>query len=156
MQAIISKYISPTNYRGARVKASCERGSITLSWPDELSGEACHIWAKEKLIARFVKEDAERYGDKPGYGTHVNPWTRPTVCGQIPSGEYVHVFTGHTQANPRLIEAAPDLLGALELALATIERLAPSHRGFDSTRGTKDVVCAAIDKATVGSAEGSK
>lgn len=150
MQAIISKYVSPTNYRGARVKASCERGSITLSWPDELSGEAVHVWAKDQLITRFVKEDAERYASKE------NPWTRPTVCGQIPSGEYVHVFTGHPQGNARLIEAAPDLLGALELALATIERLAPSHRGFDSTRGTKDVVCAAIDKATVGEAEGSK
>lgn len=93
MQAIISKYVSPTNYRGARVKASCERGSITLSWPDELSGEACHVWAKEQLIARFVKEDSERYGSE------ANPWTRPTVCGQIPSGEYVHVFTGSKEGS---------------------------------------------------------
>ena len=51
------------------------------------------------------------------------------------------------EANARLIGAAPDLKNALEIALATIERLAPSHRGFDSTRGTKDVVLAALAKA---------
>lgn len=47
-----------------------------------------------------------------------------------------------------LLAAAPDLLNALEIALATIERLRPSSTGFDSTRGTKDVICAAITKAT--------
>ena len=50
-------------------------------------------------------------------------------------------------ANVRLIAAAPELLEAAKMALATIERLAPSHGGFDSTRGTKDVICAAIAKA---------
>lgn len=50
-------------------------------------------------------------------------------------------------ANARLIAAAPDLLAALKLALATIERLAPSHDGFDGARGTKNCVCAAIAKA---------
>lgn len=91
MQAIISKYICPTNFHGARIKAKCERGSITLSWPYELNQEAAHVWAKGQLIARFLREDAERYGTKR------NPWADPTVCGQIPSGEYVHVFTGHKQ-----------------------------------------------------------
>lgn len=30
-QAISTKYIGPTNYRSARVKASCEAGSVTVS-----------------------------------------------------------------------------------------------------------------------------
>ncbi len=93
MQAISTKYLSPTNYKGARVKAECERGSITLSWPDELSGDAVHIWAKGELIKKFVAEDAKRYGSKE------NPWVRPTVCGQIKSGEYVHVFTGSKEGS---------------------------------------------------------
>lgn len=54
---------------------------------------------------------------------------------------------GNYAANARLIASAPELLSALQIALATIERLAPSHRGFDSTRGTKDVICSAIAAA---------
>ncbi len=86
MQAIITKYLCATNSRGSRIKASCERGSTTISYPDELSGDAVHIAAKEALVAKFVKEDAKRYG------TERNPWTRPTVCGWITSGQCAHVF----------------------------------------------------------------
>jgi len=49
-------------------------------------------------------------------------------------------------ANARLIATAPDLLAALELALATIERIHPSSP-FDSTQGTRDIAKAAIAKA---------
>ena len=86
MKAFTSKYICPTNYKGARVKAECERGSITLSWPDELSGEAVHVWAVDQLVAKFVAEDKARYG------TSKNPWLNPRAVGQLKSGEYVHVF----------------------------------------------------------------
>ena len=57
--------------------------------------------------------------------------------------------TGQTEgdANARLIAAAPELLAALELAQATIERLSPA-RPFDSTQGTRDVIRLAIAKAT--------
>jgi len=44
-----------------------------------------------------------------------------------------------------LITAAPDLLAALKVAEATIERLAPS--GSRATQGTRDVIDAAIAKA---------
>ena len=108
MQAITTKYLCPTNFHGARIKAKCERGSITLSWPDELNSEAAHLWAKGQLIARFVKEDAERYGTKE------NPWTRPTACGQLYSGEYVHVFTG---------EKTAELYSALKRALPWLGKL---------------------------------
>ena len=86
MQAIITKYLPATNFRGSRIKASCERGSITVSYPHELSGEACHVFAVDALIVRFIREDAARYGTKE------NPWGKPRVVGQIPSGQYVHVF----------------------------------------------------------------
>lgn len=85
MQAIITKYLPATNFRGARIKASCERGSLTISQPIELSWEACHKEACNQLVAKFVKEDAARYGSER------NPWSKPRVCGQLPSGDYVHV-----------------------------------------------------------------
>jgi len=87
MQAIISKFMPCTNTRGSRIKASCDRGSITVSYDHETSHEDPHIKAVDALIARFVAEDAVKYGTKEN-----NPWNRPRACGQIPSGDYVHVF----------------------------------------------------------------
>ena len=89
MQAIITRYLSPTNFRGARVKASCARGSITISYPYDLSGDAVHVLAVDALVKKFVGEDAEKYStlaDK-------NPWSRARVVGQLPGGEFAHVFT---------------------------------------------------------------
>lgn len=48
-------------------------------------------------------------------------------------------------------KAAPDLLAALRLAMATIERIKPPVP-HDSTQGTRDVICAAIAKAEGGAA----
>lgn len=86
MQAILSKFIPATNFKGSRIKVECERGSITISYPDELSGDACHVSVVDALVAKFVKEDAARYG------TNKNPWLKPRACGQLPSGDYAHVF----------------------------------------------------------------
>ncbi len=85
MQAILTKYLPATNTRGSRIKAMCDRGAITISYPHELNGDACHIAAARALVARFVKEDAARYG------TERNPWSKPRVCGQLPNGDYAHV-----------------------------------------------------------------
>lgn len=133
MQAIQSKYIPATNTKGSRIKATCERGSITVSYPDDLSGDACHVFAVDKLIEKFVAEDAKRYGSE------INPWTKPRACGQLPDNSYAHVFISSRQSDP-------DILGALEIALATIQRLNPDCQ-FDSTKGTKDLLIAAISKA---------
>ncbi len=48
-------------------------------------------------------------------------------------------------ADARLIAAAPELLAALEIAEATLNRLAPD--GSRATQGTRDIICAAITKA---------
>ena len=89
MQAIITKYLPCTNFRGSRIKASCERGSITVSYDGGLSGDNCHIEAVNRLVAKFVAEDA-KVGRYP-VGAR-NPWEAPRVCGCLPSGEYAHVF----------------------------------------------------------------
>lgn len=55
-----------------------------------------------------------------------------------------------TKANARLIAAAPELLEALRMAEATIERLTERHGLFSSTYGTRSVIRAAIAKAEGG------
>lgn len=86
MQAILTKYLCPTNSKGSRIKAVCERGSITVSMNYELSGDACHVAAVDALVAKFIEEDKARYGSGK------NPWSAPRVVGQLPSGDYAHVF----------------------------------------------------------------
>ena len=86
MQAIQTKFIGATNSEGSRIKASCERGTVTVPYPHELSGEHCHRYAVDFLIAKFVKDDAGKYG------THANPWSSPYVTGELPDGTYAHVF----------------------------------------------------------------
>lgn len=88
MQAILTKYLPATNCKGSRIKATCDRGSITVSYPHELSGEAVHVYAADKLIERFLEEDREKYGSKDSS----NPWATKRVCGGLPDGTFAHVF----------------------------------------------------------------
>lgn len=88
MQAILTRYLPATNTRGSRIKATCERGSITISYPSECHGEAAHVRAADALVAKFVAEDIKRYGA----GAEKNPWQRPRVCGGLPDGSWAHVF----------------------------------------------------------------
>ena len=76
MQAITTKYVSATNTRGSRIKASCQAGSISIPYPSELTGQACHRAAAEVL--------AQKMGwTGPDYG--------PLLGGGIKDG-YVFVF----------------------------------------------------------------
>lgn len=90
MQAIETKYLGPTNARGSRIKATCDRGSITIPYPHELSGDECHREAVRVLCAKFAQEDAA----DPKYPTPLaeNPWMRPFVTGSV-KHKYFHVFT---------------------------------------------------------------
>ena len=87
MQAIITKVIPATNFKTTRIKAICERGSVIISAID-LSEDA-HELAAKVLCIRFADEDEKKYETPPNN----NPWLRPFVTGQLPSGDYVHVFT---------------------------------------------------------------
>lgn len=44
-QAIATKYIGHTNFRGSRVKATCQARSITIGWDDALNSEENHAAA---------------------------------------------------------------------------------------------------------------
>lgn len=52
-QAIVTKYLGPTNVRGSRVKAKAEAGSIILSWDDCLNSDQNHIRAAKALAEKF-------------------------------------------------------------------------------------------------------
>ena len=86
-QAIITKYHGPTNFRGSRYSAECERGKISVGAEDALNTEQNHVAAADALVARFLKEDKARYGS-----TELNPWSRPRAVGGLPSGSFAHVF----------------------------------------------------------------
>jgi hypothetical protein len=87
MQAIITKDIAPTNPKPSRIKASCERGSVTMSYHSAIGNP--HIEAAEMLVTRFAAEDAKTH---PGQMKRNNPWLAPRACGELPNGDYAHVF----------------------------------------------------------------
>ena len=89
MQAISTRYLGPTNTLGARIKASCERGSITIPYPHELSGDEVHREAVRQLLSRFIREDSE--GESP-CPPERNPWKRDFVTGSLPDGTVAHVL----------------------------------------------------------------
>lgn len=88
MQAIHTKYLPCTNTRGSRIKATCERGSLTIPYPHELSGDDVHREAVRQLLERFVSEDWAERSIPPSQ----NPWKRDFVSGSLPDGTLAHVL----------------------------------------------------------------
>jgi len=88
MQAIQSKYLPATDHKGSRIKASCERGSITIPYPHELSGDSCHRLAVRKLLWSFLEEDYKKNQTPP----EQNPWAREFASGTLPDGTMAHVL----------------------------------------------------------------
>ena len=86
MQAIVTKYLCPTNTKGSRIQAKCEAMTIRLSWDDALNVEENHTAACAELCCRMDERNVSKYGSEAAM------WSKPKVSGQIPSGEYVHVF----------------------------------------------------------------
>lgn len=108
MQAITTKYLPATNTHGSRIKASCERGSVTIDYPHHCRhGDECHREAVFALIRKFVEAD-EKTGTKPAD----NPWNRPFVTGGT-KHEYVHVFSGWHNAAIVQFSDADDLVNFL-------------------------------------------
>ena len=54
MKAIETTYHGPTDTRGSRITATDGDGNrVSISYPHELSGEACHRHAARKLCAKL-------------------------------------------------------------------------------------------------------
>jgi hypothetical protein len=74
MQAIIVKYIGPTNTRGSRLKAYADAGSVTISYPHELNREDGYRKAAEALRTK-LGWTGEHYGDLVSGGLPKNGGT---------------------------------------------------------------------------------
>jgi hypothetical protein len=77
-QAIVTKFLGPTNVRGSRVKAACYAGSVTLHWDHSLGMEDNHRRAAEALR------------DKLGWNTHNYGKLH---MGGLPGSGYAFVFS---------------------------------------------------------------
>jgi len=53
MQAIVTKYLGPTNTRGALIKATAQAGAVYLSWDYALDTSANHRAAALALADKF-------------------------------------------------------------------------------------------------------
>ncbi len=85
-QAIQTKYLGPTNTKGSRIKATCFRGSLTVSYQYDLDERDNHKYACDKLCAKFDDEDNEKYEIKTKH------WGKPKAQGGLKNG-HVFVFT---------------------------------------------------------------
>ncbi len=63
-QAIVTKCLGATNFRGSRVKATASAGSVTLSWDHSLDSEGNHIRAAMAVAVKYGWR-----GDWSGGGT---------------------------------------------------------------------------------------
>lgn len=73
MQAIQTKYLGPTNYKGSRVKATCAAKTITMEWNHEINSEENHRSAAYML-------------------TSVLRWQVILASGHLKDGSFVHVI----------------------------------------------------------------
>jgi hypothetical protein len=72
MKAIYTKYLGPTNTKGARIKAFTQGGfSVSIPCPRELDNEARHFEAVKALVTKHKLDwniRDMRFGDAPsGY-----------------------------------------------------------------------------------------
>ena len=77
MQSIQTKYLPPTDTKGARIKASWSKGSLTIPYPYEKDEREGHQQAARMLFDRDFSKD---------FGNVV------FATGHLPCGDYVHVM----------------------------------------------------------------
>jgi len=89
-QAIQTVYLPATENRGKRIKASCDRGQITVNYPHGLIVDEAHAYACRALQVKFATEDRAEYGEE--CTIEANPWMRPMVGGSCPANKRGYIF----------------------------------------------------------------
>lgn len=67
---IVTKFIGPTNHRGARIKASCQCGSVIIPYPYSEDRADSHWLAAKALIEKFGLNWGNKFtvgSDNDGY-----------------------------------------------------------------------------------------
>lgn len=83
--AIHTRFLPPTDHRGARIKASLDRCSVVIPYPYELQPEAAHVHAAHAVLRRVKASRPEE--------THRTEWTwNQFHSGELPDGSFAHVF----------------------------------------------------------------
>jgi hypothetical protein len=78
MQSIQTKYLPATTHRGSRIKAICERGTLTMPYRYDMDGYDCH---RETARQLFDKLFSKEFGGPVVFAT-----------GCLPDGTYAHVI----------------------------------------------------------------
>lgn len=75
MQAILTKYLCPTNHRGARIAASCMAARIVVPYDDGMGLDHNHETAARLLMQQL------------GWDKNRRP-----ASGTLPNGDFCHVM----------------------------------------------------------------
>jgi hypothetical protein len=78
-QAIITKWLGPTNFKPGRIKATADAGSLTMSWDHGLNADANHRKAAEALRNK-LGWNTEFYGTLEGGGLPGNTGCAFVFC----------------------------------------------------------------------------
>lgn len=83
-QAITTRFLGPTNYRGSRYKATCAAGSITITADDRLDYTENHKRAAQALINKLGWFHNPDRGDRDGqwFGGAIHKGGYAFVCGR--------------------------------------------------------------------------
>ena len=97
MQAIVTKYIGPTNHRSSLVTATCQAGTLTVSWDHALGVDANHTAAARALAVYLGWPGVWVGGGLPDgsgncyvmtpAGTERGSFTVPRMAGKAPIEE---------------------------------------------------------------------
>lgn len=76
-QAIVTKYLGPTDYRSARVKATAQAGTVFVLWDDALDVDGNHERAARALAKRFGWKGVLQGGGMPDGKGNCYVFTEP-------------------------------------------------------------------------------
>lgn len=122
MQAIQTKYIGPSETKGARIKAWCAAGSLTVDFHSIDAHDDQHRYEQVAMMLR-----AKLGWDKGHHGD--------IVTGCLPNGDYCHVFTKFVSAaqgvRDMIREGTPSGNPHCNPAYRTLFQVLADHRRVD-------------------------